>query len=742
MTKTKFPTPDEILEYILAQGGYVARREIAKAFLIKGEDRRVLKDLLKQMVTAGTLEAKGKTYQAPELNTFTIVEFLAANEDGDLLGCIIEEEHERFKTSVILEFSTVEATKRLEPGQKFMAKLRFAGPHLYALCLRRVQDTARALAGILRKDRQHFLLEPLDRKDRNLYAVDTASVKNLQAGVGDFVTARFDQSKDRSKVVLLEEVVTKAEELTTHLSRLAIHRFDLPQHFSQDALQEAEKAQLPKDLEGRVDLRALPLVTIDDIDARDHDDAVYAELDQDPHNKGGWRLLVAIADVSHFVKPGNALDHEARQRGNSVYFPDQVVPMLPERLSNNLCSLRPEEDRPCLAVWMRITKKGKLLSKQFMRALMRSHAKLTYVDVQAFKDKKKHTIPQTLDAQVITDLYKAYAILKKGREARGTLDLDLTEQKIILNDDGSVKHILPRKRLDSHQLIEEFMILANVAAAEFISDKNLPCLFRVHDNPKAEKVEELRLYLENNGLSFEKAGALQPVHFTRVLKKVQDLPIAPAINELVLRTQAQANYSPDNIGHFGLNLPRYAHFTSPIRRYADLTIHRALISLLEKQKGLYPYNFEELLKIGQDISDLERRAAKAERETVDRYIALYLENRTGEMLPARISGMTDFAVFLTLEETGSDGILPLRNLTGDYFVFDPKAHAVIGRRTKQRFTLGDPILVCLETANPVSGSLIFSARVEGKQKREVRGQLKQKDKEIRKPKRRTTKAEK
>jgi ribonuclease R len=742
MTKTKFPTSDEILEYILAQGGYVARREIAKAFLIKGEDRRVLKDLLKQMVAAGTLEAKGKTYQAPELNTFTIVEFLAANEDGDLLGCIIEEEHERFKTSVILEFPTVEATKRLEPGQKFMAKLRFAGPHLYALCLRRVQDTARALAGILRKDRQHFLLEPLDRKDRNLYAVDAASVKNLQAGVGDFITARFDQSKDRSKIVLLEEVVTKAEELTTHLSRLAIHRFDLPQHFSQDALQEAEKAQLPKDLEGRVDLRALPLVTIDDIDARDHDDAVYAELDQDPQNKGGWRLLVAIADVSHFVKPGNTLDHEARQRGNSVYFPDQVVPMLPERLSNNLCSLRPEEDRPCLAVWMRITKKGKLLSKQFMRALMRSHAKLTYVDVQAFKDKKTHTIPPTLDTQVITDLYKAYAILKKGREARGTLDLDLTEQKIILNDDGSVKHILPRKRLDSHQLIEEFMILANVAAAEFISDKNLPCLFRVHDNPKAEKVEELRLYLENNGLSFEKAGALQPVHFTRVLKKVQDLPIAPAINELVLRTQAQANYSPDNIGHFGLNLPRYAHFTSPIRRYADLTIHRALISLLEKQKGLYPYNFEELLKIGQDISDLERRAAKAERETVDRYIALYLENRTGEMLPARISGMTDFAVFLTLEETGSDGILPLRNLTGDYFVFDPKAHAVIGRRTKQRFTLGDPILVCLETANPVSGSLIFSARVEGKQKREVRGQLKQKDKEIRKPKRRTTKAEK
>lgn len=661
----KIPSSLEIIAYIQSQNGFVLRRDIARAFHVKGPDRRRLKEVLMDLVAKHTLQRRGKSY------------------------CLREDKN---KADDALEANSAEA-----PVQP------------------------KGILGLLQQDNNRILLAPLERKDRNLYLVDPSSCDRFSAKVGDLVEVALEKvPRERFKVAHVLKVLSPKKDLVQNLSHMAIHRYDLEKDFSKEALGQAQKSTLPKALEGREDLRAIPLITIDDISARDHDDAVYAEPDQDPSNKGGWRLLVAIADVSHFVTPDSALDQEAQRRGNSTYFPDQVVPMLPERLSNDLCSLRPQEERPCLAVWMRISKTGKLLSKKFIRGLMRSHGKLTYVGVQAYYDgQKDHGFPETLNTQVIDHLYGAYGILKKARKKRGTLELDVPEQKITLAQDGSIKHIKTISRHESNLLIEEFMVLANVAAAEFISDKQRPCLFRVHDSPKPERVEELRLFLESHKLkvSMAKGNIVTPLNFNHILDQVRTEPIAPAIHQLVLRSQARANYHPENLGHFGLNLARYAHFTSPIRRYADLTIHRAIISLIEKNSDFYPYNIEDLIRIGQGISDAERTSTKAERETIDRYIATYLENRSGETFPATVSGMTDFAIFLTLEETGSDGILPLRNLGGDYFHFDAKAHSVIGRRSRKKLTLGDSIDVCLEFSNPVSGSLLFSAQL-GKEKKD------------------------
>lgn len=713
--KTKIPSESEVVDYVQSQNGFVLRRDIARAFQIKGPDRRRLKEVLMALVAQHALERRGKSYRVKVESDLTVIEILGLNEEGNFIGCVIEENHHNFEENVHLILPTPSLEKQLHNGDRWAAKLQIVDDHLEATLLRRFVVEPKGTLGLLQQDGNRILLAPLERKDRELYLVDPASCDRFSANVGDLVEASLEKvARERFKVAHVLKVLSPKQDLVHHLSHMAIHRYDLEIEFSKEALDQAQKSKLPTTLEGREDLRGIPLVTIDDQSARDHDDAVYAEPDQDPHNKGGWRLLVAIADVSHFVTSESALDQDAQKRGNSTYFPDQVVPMLPERLSNDLCSLRPNEDRPCLAVWMRISQTGKLLSKKFIRGLMRSHGKLTYVGVQAYYDgKKDHGFPENLETRAIDNLYGAYDVLKAARKKRGTLEIDVPEQKITLAEDGAIKHIQATARHESNLLIEEFMVLANVAAAEFISDKQRPCLFRVHDSPKLERVEELRLFLESNNLkvSMAKGNIVTPLSFNHILDQVRDQPICPAIHQLVLRSQARANYSPENLGHFGLNLARYAHFTSPIRRYADLTVHRAIVSLIENDPGFYPYKIEDLTRIGQEISDLERTSTKAERETIDRYIATYLENRAGETFPATVSGMTDFAIFLTLDETGSDGILPLRNLGGDYFQFDPKSHSVAGRKTRAKLTLGDAIDVRLEFSNPVSGSLLFSAQL-------------------------------
>ncbi len=491
-------------------------------------------------------------------------------------------------------------------------------------------------------------------------------------------------------------------------SLMAIHAHQLPFEFDQDAIDLANQGKVPL-LEHRTDFRDLPLVTIDGEDARDFDDAVWAAPDKDPRNEGGWRVVVAIADVAYYVKPSDALDKEAYKRGNSVYFPDRVVPMLPEALSNGLCSLKPNEDRGCLAVEMIISSNGKMKSHRFKRGLMRSKARLTYNQVQRAIDGDFDPITQSLWKDVLEPLYGAYQSLLKARKSRGTLDLNIPEHQVIFDPDGSVKNIALRTHQDSHQLIEELMIAANVAAAKTLLVKNWPTLFRIHDIPDSLRVDNLKMFLKTFKVEIPKTKTFNPLHFNQILKATTGSPHMRFIHDLVLRSQSQAKYAPTNIGHFGLSLAHYCHFTSPIRRYADLVVHRSLIAALDLgQDGQEPLSLEVLEMIGDHISSTERLASAAEREVMDRFHAAYLENQVGRSFHGTIVGVSTAGIFIGLSETGAQGFISKSHLPGDYFIFDADHHRYMGARTKKMYQLGQVVNVILTASDPVTCSITFS----------------------------------
>ncbi|HEY0419325.1 MAG TPA: ribonuclease R, partial [Acetobacteraceae bacterium] len=480
------------------------------------------------------------------------------------------------------------------------------------------------------------------------------------------------------------------------VSIVVIHTHDIPTEFSEAALDEAARAR-GVGPEGRTDLRDVPLVTIDGEDARDFDDAVFAEPDGN-----GFRLIVAIADVAHYVRPGSALDRGAWTRGNSCYFPDRVVPMLPEALSNGWCSLRPQEDRGCLFVEMHVDAAGRKTAHRFGRGLMRSAARLTYEQVQAAQDAGDDLgLP-------IPPLYAAFRALLAARIARGTLDLDLPERKVVLDEEGHVLQVAPRPRLDSHRLIEEFMVLANVCAAEELERLHRPCVYRVHAPPSPEKLENLRSFLAGFGISLPAGNQLHPRDLDSVLRKVADTEDAPLINEVMLRSQSQAAYDTENIGHFGLALARYAHFTSPIRRYADLLVHRALVSGLRLgPDGLAEVEIGRLPETCEHITATERRAALAERDAIDRYLAAFMADKVGSVFEARISGVTRFGLFVTLAASGASGLVPVSSLPDDFWLHDEAAQTLSGRRSRLSFRLAQQVEVRLSEASPVTGGLLF-----------------------------------
>ena len=550
-------------------------------------------------------------------------------------------------------------------------------------------------------------LVPVDKKqagrELNIAPADAGGAKDGDLVSVDLVRSRgFGLASGKVKERLGSIASEKA------ISLIAIHAHEIPQEFSRVALREAEEAR-PATLQGREDWRDVPLVTIDPPDAKDHDDAVHAEPDPDPHNKGGYVVHVAIADVAYYVRPGSALDHDALVRGNSVYFPDRVVPMLPERISNNLCSLVPGEPRGALAVRLVIGADGRKCSHTFHRVLMRSAAKLHYAQAQAAIDGRPDDTTGPLLDPILKPLWEAYRLVKLARDERDPLDLDLPERKILLKADGTVDRVIVPERLDAHRLIEEFMILANVAAAETLEKKGLPLIYRVHDEPTQEKVHNLQEFLKTLDLPFTKAGALRPSMFNSVLSQVEGEDYESLVNEVVLRSQAQAEYSSENYGHFGLNLRRYAHFTSPIRRYADLIVHRALIRALGLGDGALPDSEtpETLAEIAAEISVTERRAMKAERETADRLIAHYLADRVGASFQGRISGVTRSGLFVKLDDTGADGLIPIRTLGTEYYDYDETRHALIGSRSGAMHRLGDVVDVRLVEAAPIAGALRF-----------------------------------
>jgi ribonuclease R len=538
---------------------------------------------------------------------------------------------------------------------------------------------------------------PADRRDRNEYSVDPAHTGGAEGGelvVAELLPAR---RYGPPRVRIVERL--GQSDAPGAISLLSIAAFAIPTEFPAAALAEATAAK-PPNPDGRADLRSLALVTIDGSDARDFDDAVWAEPDPDPENRGGWHLVVAIADVAHYVAAESALDREAERRGNSVYFPDRVVPMLPEALSNGLCSLVPGEDRACLAAHLWLDAEGRKLRHRFERAIMRSAARLTYDEVQAAREgpQKLAVGRDRLDA-----LYGAWSALDRAREARGALALDLVEYRVVLDADKTPVAVEPHKRHDSHRLMEELIILAKVAAAEELEARRRPCVYRVHDAPDPERLDGLRQALTDlgvPGLALAKGQALRPELFNRILARAAGRPEAPLINDLVLRAQAQAAYSPANIGHFGLALRRYAHFTSPIRRYADLIVHRALL-------GEPVAHGEELAAIAEHVSATERRATAAERAALDRYRVRLCAGMIGQVFSARVSGVARFGLFVRMAESGTDGLVPLSNLPIGSYHFDPRRQRLSARQGRTSFGLGDAVKVRLVEADPIGGRLVF-----------------------------------
>jgi ribonuclease R len=562
------------------------------------------------------------------------------------------------------------------------------------------------IVGIYRLTGNGGRIEPTNRKERREFRVARDDSKDARDGEIVIAALKPGSRFGASEARVIERVGDSGNPRA--FSLIAIHSYDIPTDFPVEAVSLAEAAK-PVTLGERDDLRTIPLVTIDGADARDFDDAVWAE--RDPESKDGWHAIVAIADVAYYVRPSDALDREAEKRGNSVYFPDRVVPMLPEALSNELCSLKPGVDRACMAVHLWFDDNGHLHRHRFVRGLMRSAARLTYEEVQQAISAKPsdHTAP--LLEPVLRPLYGAYAALNRAWRQRGALDLDLPERRIQLDDSGKVLRIEPRERLDSHRLIEEFMVTANVAAAETLDRLHKPCLYRVHDAPDPAKIAALSEFLAEIGIpgvKLAKGQVIRPRHFNDILHKIVDTPYATLVPQLILRSQAQAIYSPTNIGHFGLALRHYAHFTSPIRRYADLTVHRALIDGLKLGEAGANIAEKDLFSVGEHVSMTERRAAAAERNASDRYISAYLSDRVGAEFAARINGVTRAGLFVTLNDTGADGLIPIRSLPSDYYDHDEKLHRLIGRRFGRSFSLGEAVTVQLAEANIVTGSLRFN----------------------------------
>ena len=687
----------------------VGKREIARAFQITGERRADLRKLLADLTQTGEVDrGRGRRVAPPKaLPEVAIVEIAGLDEDGDPLCRPIEWRDQGRPPRIILK-SGKRGISDLAVGNRVLVQLKRLSPELYeARPIRKLETGAARVLGIFERVGGGARLRSTDKRNR----ADLVVLPQNEAGAepGELVVAellpatRMGLRQARILIRLGDGSSPGA------ISLIAIHSRELPTEFSQAALAEADAASETR-LDGRTDLRDIPLITIDGADARDFDDAVWAEADPDPENEGGWHLIVAIADVAHYVRPGSALDRDAYLRGNSVYFPDRVVPMLPEQLSNGLCSLKPGEPRACLAYHLWVDRKGGLRGHRLVRGLMRSAARLTYEQVQAAVDDAPDDSTGPLIEPVIRPLYGAYASLMKARIERGTLELDLPERKVTIGEDGRVKSIAARTRLDSHRLIEEFMIAANVAAAEDLEERLQPGLFRVHDRPDPVKLEAVRSFIQglDQGLSLAKGQVVTPGQLTRLLTHARDLPEAQLISDIVLRAQAQAIYSHQNIGHFGLALRRYAHFTSPIRRYADLIVHRALIRVLKLgEDGLDDASVSRLAEIGVHISMTERRAAEAERESLDRFTASYLAERVGATFQGRISGVARFGLFIRLDETGADGIVPISSLPNDYYTHEENRHRLVGRRTGRIYRLADRVTVRLVEASGMTGSTVF-----------------------------------
>ncbi|MBZ6378058.1 ribonuclease R [Pacificimonas flava] len=676
---TDLPSRDAILEFVKDSSGPVGKREIAKAFGIKGDDRRALRALLGEMAEAGDLElGRGKTvHEAGGLPKVTVLRVVSV-EDGRPFA--IPESWDNPDPPPRVLVREKKGGRALGEGDRILARIEETGRGYRGHLMKRIGRTSEEVLGILRADERGHFLQPTDKRLRKTFSVHDIG----EARPGDLVLAAVEGRKARVTQRLGDPFEPRS------ISLIAIHAKGLPHVFPEKVLEQADKSAGQPLGDGREDLRHLPILTIDPEDARDHDDALHVRRS----NKGGWDAVIAIADVSHYVRPGSALDAEARKRGNSAYFPDRVVPMLPEVLSAGACSLVENEDRAALVCHLHIAEDGTLSNWRFARAVIRVAANIAY--------------EQAADWPDIEPLWEAWRALFAARQAREPLELDIPERRVELDADGRVIRIGVRERLDAHRLVEDFMIAANVAAAKALEKKKSPVVYRAHETPGSEKIDALREYLKSLGVPFAKGQVIRPALFNRMLDALTDPILREQVSTEVLRSQTQAYYTTDNLGHFGLSLASYAHFTSPIRRYSDLLVHRALVRAFDLGPGaLTDAEEAELEQISEHISKTERRAMEAERDTTDRYVAAYLSERAGDVVEARITGVTKHGLFATVDGVGGDGLLPMRALGGEYWQFDEATRTITGERSGTTYSIGQRLELRMVEANPVTGGLIF-----------------------------------
>ncbi|HEU4838876.1 MAG TPA: RNB domain-containing ribonuclease [Micavibrio sp.] len=764
------PDKEAILRLIAESPRPLTKRDIVSAFGVRGDDRRDIKDMLRDLEADGEIvKTRGQEYTVPKgLPSVAVVEVTEIDIDGDVFAKPAEwnetTQGEVPKIEIVPE--PKKGHPALKEGDRVLASLRRFSDRLYeGKVIRRLDDPRGTVMGMLVRQKNGYVLQPASKRAKHDFDVAQSDLNDARDGdlvVGEIQPARGLQ---RKKVRITQVIGSKNDPKA--ISLIALYEAGLSEKFSAEVIAEANSF-LPSPHRGegqgegaggntpsplpspsrerelwanREDLRPYPLVTIDGVDARDFDDAVFAEKEED-----GYHLIVAIADVAYYVRPGSALDREALRRGNSTYFPDRVVPMLPEALSNDLCSLRPKENRACMAFHLWIDNGGGLKKYKIVRGIMRSEARLTYDQVQAIHDynvpssvvsteaKRSGEIPDpstslgmTVDKDlnvlwptIIKPLYEAYEILDKARTQRGALDLDLPERKILIDENGNMTGVKNRERYDSHKLIEEFMILANVAAAAALEIRKAPCVYRVHDRPSKEKLDSAGEFLEAFGLSLPKGQSVKPAQLNLILHKAKESPYSHLVSEVILRSQAQAIYDPENIGHFGLALQKYAHFTSPIRRYADLLVHRSLIKAYDLGPGGLSEEEEVTLEEKcEHISQTERTSAEAERASIDRFTAKWMSQRIGEAFSGRINGVTRFGLFVTLDENGADGLVPIRTLPSDYYIHDEKQHALIGQRSKRIYRLGANVRVRIVEADGFTGSSLFE--LEGTEGADLQG---------------------
>jgi len=718
------PSRAQILEFLQTSDEIAGKREIAKAFGLKGAEKIALKALLKDMADEGLIDGRKTAYHrmggVPKVTVLRVAEI----EDGQAYAipdAWSPDDATPPPRLRIMEGKKGKKTSQaaLKVGDRVLARTEEAGRGWLAHPMKKLPARTDGLMGVVEIDATgKAWLAPVDKRVRSSSPI--ADLGGAEAG--QLVIAEPAGKSPRSGVKVTEVIGDPLEPRS--FSLIAIAKHGIPHVFPEAALEEAQRAaKLPLSHDHREDLRDLPIVAIDPADARDHDDAIWAE----PDGNGGFNAVVAIADVSFYVRPGSEVDREARKRGNSVYFPDRVVPMLPEVLSADVCSLKHGEDRAAMACHLRISPEGKVTKWRFTRALVRIAHNIAYEDAQTAID--AGDAPEHL-----VHLWDAWKLLAAARAARDPLELELPERQVRLDAEGKISEIAVRERLDAHRVVEDFMIAANVASAKALEAKTAPVVYRVHEAPGREKLVALREYMKTFGHSLALGQVITPGLFNRLIKDIADEAEKAQVMEAVLRSQTQAYYGPDNMGHFGLALGSYAHFTSPIRRYSDLLVHRALVDAykleqpepngLPAHSGLSDRDRDDLSKISEAISKTERRAMEAERDTIDRYVAAWLAARVGEVFETRITGVTSFGFFATILGLGGDGLVPVSTLGREHFRWEENAKRLVGDDSGTTYSPGDRLELRLAEANPLTGALKFElpdAQSRGSGRVEPRG---------------------